>query len=699
MSQADLPPRRDLSVLLGVPALYLLLAVALTWPAATTFTTRIAGDYGDGFQNLWNFWWVKEALTHFKNPFFTDHLRHPFGVTLVFQTMTWPDALAVLPLWAILPPLGVYNAAVLFSFVLTGLGMYALVHDATGNRPASVFAGAAFMACPFHMSHALGHQHLVALGYLPLYLMFLHRIVRGGTRRDAALGGLALAAAALCSWYQLLFAFIWSLGVFGHALATHRATMLNRAFVQRAFTLAGCFLLVAGPLLLAMYLAARGEPIVGSHDARWFSADLESLFFPGGRMAWNSLSTRHFRWTGNDAENGDYLGYLLLALGAYGAIRSSLARAYGITGVLGALLSLGPALHEGGHLSHDGAMPYALLVRVIPGLDFSGVPVRFGLLAQGSLVVMAALGLAVLLEKKGSALRFGLPAVATLAVLVELWPVRLPTSVWPVPAPMEAWARSTEKFSVLDFSGDTRMLWNALHHGKPCVGGYITRAPKRLDDWWTAHPIFGHLDQQQARMEQRFERDDPALDFDWGQGSPDPRLNADHFAVRWDGSIEVPSAGDYTFFVSADDGAALAIDGRLIVQATGSHEAGWQSGKVHLEAGRHPLAVEFHENTGDAALHVEWEGPGLPRGPVRPAPLPNGVAAFHGRYGDVRVGLPVSREEGERLLRELGLRYVVLSSGDVGKASVFIDGAGMRPVWQGDGLTILELAGATFSKP
>lgn len=696
MSLAATAPRRDLRVYLGVPALYLLLAIALTWPAATTFTTRIAGDYGDGFQNLWNFWWVKEALTHFKNPFFTDHLRHPFGVTLVFQTMTWPDALVVLPLWAVLPPLGVYNAAVLFSFVLTGLGMYALVHDATANRPAAIFAGAAFMACPFHMSHALGHQHLVALGYLPLYLMFLHRIVRGGTRRDAALGGLALAAAALCSWYQLLFAFIWSLGVFGHALVTRREALLSRTFVARAFTLAGCFLLVAGPLLVAMFLAARGEPIVGSHDARWFSADLESLFYPGGRMAWSALSMRHRRWTGNDAENGDYLGYVLLALGAYGALRSSLARAYGVTGILGALLSLGPALHQAGQLSHDGAMPYALLVKLVPGLDFSGVPVRFGLLAQGSLVVMAALGLAALLEQRSAALRVGLPAFAAAAVLVELWPVPLPTSVWPLPPQLAQWAQSRERFSVLDFSGDTRMLWNALHHGKPCVGGYVTRAPKRLDDWWNAHPIFGHLEGRQARMEQRFERDDARLDFDWGQGSPDPRLNADHFAVRWDGALEAPATGDYTFFVAADDGAALAVDGRLVVGGTQSFQPGWHPGKVHLEAGRHALAVEFHENVGDASLHVEWEGPGLPRGPVLPAPLPDGRASFHGRYGDVRTALPVSREEGERLLRELGLRYVILPAGDLGRQSVFVDGAGMRPVWQGDGLTLLELPGATL---
>jgi hypothetical protein len=48
----------------GVFALYVALALALTWPMAKTFTTEIGGGFGDGFQNLWNFWWMKEALSH-----------------------------------------------------------------------------------------------------------------------------------------------------------------------------------------------------------------------------------------------------------------------------------------------------------------------------------------------------------------------------------------------------------------------------------------------------------------------------------------------------------------------------------------------------------------------------------------------------------------------------------------------------------
>jgi len=685
--------RRDWRLWIGLPAFYLALAIALTWPAATTFTTRIAGDFGDGFQNLWNFWWLKQALLHFQNPFFTHQLWHPFGTTLVFQTMTWPDALVVLPLWAVLPPLGVYNAAVLWSFVLTGLGMYALVHDASGNRPAALFAGAAFMVVPFHMAHALGHQHLVSIGYLPLYLMFLHRICKGGTLRDAVLGGLCLACAALCSWYQLLFALVWTLGVFGSALVSWRSNFLSRAFAARALVLGGCFLVVCGPLLFAMMRAAHGEPVVGAHDAGVYSADLESFFFPGARMAWSTVSHRFGRWSGNASENGDYLGYVLLALAAVGAWKKPLARAYAATGLVGALLSMGPSLHVAGRLSLEGAMPYAWLTRAIPALNFGGVPVRFGLVAQGSLVVMAGLGLGWLMERAPRKLALGAPVLATALILVELWPMQLPTSVWPVPAPFADWSKDRSNFTVLDLSGDTRMLWNAIHHGHPCVGGYVTRVPERLTRWWNAHPVLGLFEREPEHLTVKLNREDARLDFNWGGGGPARGVQPDFFTVHWDGEIAAPKDGTYAFHVSADDGADLFIDGAKIVAAPLSYQSTWQDGSVHLTAGRHALAVDFHELRGGANVHVQWEGPGVPRGPLVPA-----GGSFHGTYADGQLALPVSQAQAQQLLRELDLRYVVLDAGDRMNLSLYARGAGLKPIWQGDGLAILEVPPAATAE-
>jgi hypothetical protein len=686
-----LPSPSDRVVRFGVPLAYVVLAAALTWPMVATFTTKIGGDFGDGFQNLWNFWWLKEAVTHLRNPFFTDHLRAPFGVTLVFQTFCLPDAIISLPLWLVLPPLGVYNSVVLWSFVLTGWGMYALIKDWTGSWLAAFFAGAAFMATPFHMAHALGHQHLVALGYLPLYLMFLHRIVRGGTWRDAALGGLSLAGAAFCSWYQLIFAFGWSLGVFVYAAIAHRKAFVSLDFLKRALTLAAVFLLLTGPLMLAMYLAARGEPIVGAHDARWYSADLQSFFYPNARSAWSHVSMHWRYWTGNSAENGDYLGYVLLALGAFGIWKSGLGRAYAVTGLIGALLSLGPSLHQGGRVSPEQDLPYAMLVKLVPGLDFSGVPVRFGLMAQGALVILAGLGLAALLERIPRPQQFALPltALAAALVLVEFWPEALPTSVWPVPAPMADWAKSDEDFTVLDLTGDTRMLWNAIHHRHRCVGGYVTRAPKRLDDWWDQHPVFSQVNKKPQRMVERLRRDDPAIDFDWGQGSPDPSIFSDLFHVRWDGSFEVPQSGEYTFYLSADDGASVRIDGQVVLQGRVGR---FRSGPVTLAQGVHQLHVEYEELYGSASVHLEWEGPGMPQQVLKPVSDTAGAApVFHGVYSDMRVELRVSREEALAKLREAKLRFIVINALADARDPLWEGTLGLPLAWTGDGMRIYEV--------
>src|SRR3989454_928837 len=51
-----------------------------------------------------------------------------------------------------------------------------------------------------------------------------------------------------------------------------------------------------------------------------------------------------------------------------------------------------------------------------------------------------------------------------------------------------------------------------------------------------------------------FNRTDPNIDFDWGLGSPDPRIEPDTFSVRWTGNWDFGIAGTYRFTMTADDG-------------------------------------------------------------------------------------------------------------------------------------------------
>jgi hypothetical protein len=87
------------------------------------------------------------------------------------------------------------------------------------------------------------------------------------------------------------------------------------------------------------------------------------------------------------------------------------------------------------------------------------------------------------------------------------------------------------------------------------------------------------------------------------------RSRNDDFAFRFVGVVDVPSDGDWTFYVSSDEGSQLWVDGALVVDNDGLHTSTEQSGTVFLPAGYHDIVVTMFEATGPESLNVSWEGP------------------------------------------------------------------------------------------
>jgi glucose/arabinose dehydrogenase len=123
-------------------------------------------------------------------------------------------------------------------------------------------------------------------------------------------------------------------------------------------------------------------------------------------------------------------------------------------------------------------------------------------------------------------------------------------------------------------------------------------------------------------------RQDSQVGFDWGAGSPAPEISAAAFSARWRGRLVVPASGSHVFYLNADGGSRLFIDGRPVIDAWLADTGQEHTASVELQAGSmHDLRLEYFDGSGSATVRLEWSGPGLARQAVpatalRPAPAP-----------------------------------------------------------------------------
>lgn len=84
-----------------------------------------------------------------------------------------------------------------------------------------------------------------------------------------------------------------------------------------------------------------------------------------------------------------------------------------------------------------------------------------------------------------------------------------------------------------------------------------------------------------------------------------PREAKDNIGLVFTGYISVPEDGVYTFGLYSDDGSQLFIDGKLVVDSDGMHDAIEVEGQHAMQRGLHQVRIAyFDHNGGDLRLHV-----------------------------------------------------------------------------------------------
>ncbi|UCD50847.1 MAG: hypothetical protein JSW27_25395 [Phycisphaerales bacterium] len=124
-------------------------------------------------------------------------------------------------------------------------------------------------------------------------------------------------------------------------------------------------------------------------------------------------------------------------------------------------------------------------------------------------------------------------------------------------------------------------------------------------------------------------RVDAQIDFEWSE-APGAGMNADRFAVKWTGELEVAFSEPYRFITTTDDGLKLWIDGRLAIDNWTLHGTTVDtSDAIVLKAGPgHTLEMWWFENNGGAVAQLSWESPSTPQQPIPQGALSEPLRAW-----------------------------------------------------------------------
>jgi alpha-L-fucosidase len=88
-----------------------------------------------------------------------------------------------------------------------------------------------------------------------------------------------------------------------------------------------------------------------------------------------------------------------------------------------------------------------------------------------------------------------------------------------------------------------------------------------------------------------------------------PRTQPEHFGIEYNGFVQIPEDGVYSFFVASDDGSSLFVDYKPLIDNDGLHGMVEKKGVIALCAGLHPLRVQYFQKSGGRDIKVSLEGP------------------------------------------------------------------------------------------
>jgi hypothetical protein len=456
--------------------------------------SHFAGRNMDVWINQWATWWTEKAISEGQSLYYTDLMFYPHGVSLAFHSFSHVNTALALLLRPWLGDLGAHNATVLIAHALSGYAMFCLARHITRSSLGAFFAGLVFAFYPYRMAESV-HPVIVSTQWMPLYLLFLMRLVEEGRKRYAILAAVFFVLTALSSWHLMIFTVLLSVLYLGYLVVVERwrysqATMLNLVL------LAGLVFVAITPFLYPLvreqltisrsYVGVEPSVGKGNNPVAFLLPAEQHLVL--GELA---ISAPAYIKT----MRAVYLGVTVIALSVAGSLANwKRARFWVLVALLSMLFSLDPHIQIGGHVfsvTAPWSKPIIWLLRH---------PFRFNVLVGLALAVTSGLGLSTVLHRLAdNRPRWRWPFAGTMVALLvfEYLYLPFPTIAAVVPAPYFDLATSPGEGAILELPMGRQpskyYLYYQMVHGRPLVEGVVSRTSQEAYAFIEATPTLRSL--------------------------------------------------------------------------------------------------------------------------------------------------------------------------------------------------------------
>lgn len=458
------------------------------------------GEGQDQIVHLWTYGWLKKALFSGQNPFYTNLLYYPNGVSLTTHNIAWLNFAFWLPMQALVGDITAASLMYLVIFTLNGFAMYLLAYEWTKSTSAAFISGLIFGFWPNVVNRA-EHVNTIVLFWLPLSLLFFKRTFDHKRPRDAILTGVFLAVGGITRWQLLIMGSIIVGLYILFRLATDATCRTKQTIIFLAIVVLVALIIMA-PFALPVVMAQLnrtdtqelllGDPAISQTNLLGYILPSPALTFWGEIVSQLPKNLRI-------RTEITFVGFTVIALAIFGTWKNWLkARFWVVSTLIYFFLALGTQLKIGEQLYPNIPMPYRLIEDIFL-IQVIREPSRFNAILGIPIAMLAGLGVTSILKRPRIS-KWTPLVVSILSILILMEYALVPYGSRRITTP--AWyktlAQEPGEFGVLDLPLDSRdhdkmyMLYQRTH-GKPLAVGHISRLPQEAFNFLDSTPFLRGL--------------------------------------------------------------------------------------------------------------------------------------------------------------------------------------------------------------